>query len=617
MIIIKVRFLLDGILGPVKLCEDFSDRNVSLEDCISEIDIMTAPNSANLHSGQAKQRVNVWSHPFFLIGVILFASLAMRVAALGHWGTGAMDSEGVGYARIAQNLRAGIGYVGMTSPGLQLVFPPAFPLLIAAASFLTHDYEWAGRLVSLIFGALLPLPVFGIASRLYSRHTGYVAALLAMFYPVLVNLSFTVLSEGPYITMLLSGVYLVLRALDRPSIGNYCLVGGILGLAYLTRQEAVAPLLIAVFVAMCYTEGTLATRSKWAAAALAAFSVVALPEVVYLYSATGQIRLEEKSSLFYAQQVRTAIGQENNEAMPGEWAEHSINANLERTGTSNRSEADVLRETRVTFRQLAHNVKTGIRQNIQILLEQLTSRWLGAPFLPALAFLGALRRPWKRPLVSSHLYFMLVPLTAILATFSFSGWTTKRYYFVLLPFLLIWAANGLVGVGLWTKACIEAAGWDGISSAIAKWMVPALIGLVVVLYPVKEVRSIWEFQQGSRVTQSVKELGLWIGRQQNRQVTIMDRSTPLAFHANAQWVDFPYCDGDLALRFLDAAKVDYVVLRQGEQYTQYYQDWLTKGIPDRRAERVNVPADLAGSGITVVRWHTKESDSLEQSKPIR
>ena len=95
----------------------------------------------------------------------------------------------------------------------------------------------------------------------------------------------------------------------------------------------------------------------------------------------------------------------------------------------------------------------------------------------------------------------------------------------------------------------------------------------------------------------------------------MDRSTPLTFHANAQWVAFPYCDGDLALRFLDAAKVDYVVLRQGEKYTQYYQDWLTNGIPDRRAERVQGTSALAGSTITVFRWHREGSGLPEESKP--
>lgn len=562
-----------------------------------------ADSSADLKLGQASERVDVWTHPYFLVGVIVFVGLAVRLAALAHWGTGAIDSEGTEYARIAQNLRNGTGYVGLTSPGPQIGFPPFFPLLIAAVSFLTRDYEWAGRLVCLVSSSLLPLPIFGIASRLYNRRTGFVAALLTVFYPLLVNLSLAVLSEGLYITMLLTAVYIVLVSLDRPSLRGYFFVGVFFGLTYLTRQEAVAPLLIALFLTMFLAKATVVSRSKWVTAAVAAFAIVALPEVVYLYRATGQIRLEEKSSLFYAELVRIGIGQQNHEVMPVEWAEHSINADLERTGTSNRSEVDVVRETQISLRQLAHNVKMGVGQNLPTLLQQLSSRWMGAPFLSALALLGALRRPWRRSLVSSHLYVLLVPLTAILATFTFSGWMALRYYFVLVPFLLIWAANGLVGVGLWTKASVAAAGWHWISPVVTKWIVPGLIGLVVILYPVRGVRSLWDFQQNSRATQVIKQLGLWIGQQQNRQVMIMDRSTPLAFHANAQWVDFPYCDGDLALRFLDAAKVDYVVLRQGENYTPYYHEWLLNGIPDRRAERVKVGSASDGNEIIIFRWH--------------
>ena len=589
---------------------------LDFDGSLEEIDITMASNSANLKSGQGTQGRSAWRRDFLLLVLMTLASLAVRVAALAHWGTGAIDSEGTEYARIAQNLRSGIGYVGMTSPGPELLFPPLYPFLIGVASFLTGEYEWAGRLVSLVLGSLLPLPMFGIASRLFNRRTGFVAGMLTVFCPLLVSLSFAVLVEGPYITILFSAVYIVLHALDRPSIRMYCLAGGSFGLAYLTRQEAVGPLLIAVLLALCFTEGSFAARSKRAVAAIAVFAVVALPEVVLIYRSTGKVRLETKSSLFYAEEIRTAIGQNNNEANPVEWAQHSINANLESTGTSNRSQADVVRETRMKFGQLARIEKIGIRKNTPILLEQLSSRWLGAPFLPALALLGALRRPWRRGLVSSHLYVMLVPLTAMMATFSVT-WTDARFYFVLVPFLTIWAANGLVGVGLWTKACIDVAGWHWISPVISKWVVPGLIGLVVVLYPVKGVRSIWEFQQGSRATRGVKELGLWIGQQQKAQVRIMDRSTPLAFHANAQWVAFPYCDGDLAVRFLDAAEVDYVVLRQSEKYTQYYQDWLTNGIPDSRAERVKVPSSLSGLGITVFRWHRGGSDFPGESKPMR
>src|SRR5262249_3705454 len=111
---------------------------------------------------------------------LLAASFAIRLAGLAYWGTGAIESEGAEYARIAENLRNGVGYVGLVTPGPQLNFNPLFPLLIAGTSFLTHNYEWAGRLVALVMGALLPLPVFGIASRLFSRQAGYIAAAIAL-----------------------------------------------------------------------------------------------------------------------------------------------------------------------------------------------------------------------------------------------------------------------------------------------------------------------------------------------------------------------------------------------------------------------------------------------------
>jgi 4-amino-4-deoxy-L-arabinose transferase-like glycosyltransferase len=566
---------------------------------------MMESNSVEALSGQSQERGSVWSHRYFLMAVIVVASVAVRLAALAYWGTGAIESEGTEYATIAQNLRNGIGYVGMTSPGSQIVFPPLFPVLIAALSFLTHDYEWAGRIVSLIFQSLVPLAVFGIASRLYNRTTGLVAAALAIFSPLLVNLSFLVLSEAVYVALLFWGIYAVLLALERPSVGRYLLVGGLFGLAYLTRQEAVAPLFVAVFLTVCFAGGSLVARGKWAAVALAMFAIVALPEVIHLYKATGAIRLEEKSSLFYVEQVRTAVAQENGEALPGEWAEHSVDDNAERTGTSNRPEVEVVREAHVSRRQLMHNLKLGVKRNVPTLLQQLTAAWMGAPFLPALALLGFFRRPWKRALIPGHMYFVLVPLTAVVATFSFSGWTAIRYYFVFIPFLLVWAANGVVGIGLWKEATLAATGWKWIPPALAKWAAAGLVALIVTVYPAAGVRSLFYWQQDSRATtQATKKLGLWIAQQQNRQVKIMDRSTPLAFHANAKWVYAPYTmNEDVALRFLDKEQVDYVILRQGEKYTPYYQEWLAKGIPDPRAEKVNAAKDANGNEIEVYKWN--------------
>src|SRR5712692_8602612 len=233
---------------------------------MSTLEFLSSAPKANHSAGSLSRpshRVWVW------LTIIVVASFAVRLAAWAYWQTGAIESEGAEYARIAENLRNGVGYVGLVTPGAQLNFNPLFPLMIAGASFVTHNYELAGRLVTLLMGALLPLPVFGIASRLFNRRVGFIAATLTLLHPLLVHLSFTVFSEGPYATLLLSATYLVVRALDQSSTRNWLLVGVTFGLTWLLRAEASAALAIAVLFALFASPGERAVRLKRAMVAVA------------------------------------------------------------------------------------------------------------------------------------------------------------------------------------------------------------------------------------------------------------------------------------------------------------------------------------------------------------
>src|SRR5215471_3266180 len=140
-------------------------------------------------SPQARPRFVVdpktWHFYATFLSLLLLVTIGVRASAWRHWRTGAIESEGAEYARIAENLRNGRGYVGISTPGTQLVFPPLLPSMIATASLITlNDYELAGRLVSFLLGALLPWPVFGIANRLFHWRVAAIAAVLTVVYPV-------------------------------------------------------------------------------------------------------------------------------------------------------------------------------------------------------------------------------------------------------------------------------------------------------------------------------------------------------------------------------------------------------------------------------------------------
>jgi 4-amino-4-deoxy-L-arabinose transferase-like glycosyltransferase len=560
---------------------------------------------------------------------MVFASLAVRVAAWAYWQTSAIESEGAEYARLAENLRNGVGYVGLVTPGAQLNFNPLFPLLIAVTSFATHNYEWAGRLVTLVMGALLPLPVFGIASRLFNRRVGYIAAILTVLQPILVILSCTVFSEGPYTTLLLSAVYLVVVALHHTSTRSWLLIGAAFGLTWLLRAEASAAFAITVFFALLATPGGRTARWKRAVAAIIAFLTLVSPEVIFIYKSTGKLKLEGKSTIFFYTGMRILAAErdpgvdykspggqhevpspapnvESGQRWEDKWAFYGIDTQLKGMGFPMRSNAEVIRETHVTLKEVSRLFVAGVRRNTPELFQRLSSDWLGAPLLPALALLGALRRPWRGPQASSRVFVLLVTAAPVLAT-CFALWNEQRYYFVLVPLLSIWAANGLFEISLWTRASCASAGWAALARpTLSQYIVAGLIGIAMIISPIKSVKRIYVFADSASDAVN-KEVGMWLGQQQIRPIRIMDLSLPLTYHAGAQFAYFPYSTGDLALRYLDAARVDYLVLRHGEKFTRYYEEWLTNGIPDRRAERVQLPPVAGTDRFEVFRWHSGEA----------
>src|SRR6185503_7446333 len=166
-----------------------------------------------------------------------------------HSQTANIGGEGSEYARLADNLRTGNGYVGIFNLGPQLMFPPLYPVLIASFSLITGEAELAGRLVSLIMGTCLVVPVFFMALQIYGRRTAFIAASLVAAHPVLVKLSAEVYSEALYLTLLMSGVYWSLRSLEFENLRNNVLAGAFFALAYLTRPEAIAyPFLVGMTI---------------------------------------------------------------------------------------------------------------------------------------------------------------------------------------------------------------------------------------------------------------------------------------------------------------------------------------------------------------------------------
>jgi hypothetical protein len=422
--------------------------------------------------------------------------------------------------------------------------------------------------------------------------------MLVAVHPFFIKLSTTTFIECSYFAFLLAGIYLVLRSFDQPSIKTWCILGGAFGLAYLLRQEAIVTLAAAIVIGVALGSGTRRTKSVRVIAAAVVFSVILTPYVAFLHRVTGQFMLEGKS------RFNLAYGKLILEGLSPNEADFSINKNLEGTGVWMRPMLDTLLETRPDVMTVAQVITKAARQNAPILLGRLSDDWLGGPVLFGLAILGIFHQPWGEKKASAHLFVLISAAGSLVGPLFFPN-RSVRYSFVAVVFLMIWAGCGLVQVFHWTKINANRLIAGNLSGTLCGILLAGFFTAVILFSSFRSVDYLAEFQESAPHNIPLKQAGLWIRKQQDYPVMIMDFAANVAFHAGGRWIHFPYTTAGLALRFLDAAKVDYVVLREKGNSWAYYQDWFKNGIPNARAELVYVSSDPSPDTgrFKVFRWH--------------
>jgi 4-amino-4-deoxy-L-arabinose transferase-like glycosyltransferase len=124
--------------------------------------------------------------------------------------------------------------------------PPLYPLLLSAVSALGGTGTLAHRAAGLPLGALTIGLVGLLGRRAGGERTGLVAAGLCALYPLTIATDGALMSEtlfGPLVVLVLLAAW---RLLDRPGLTVAAGAGALLGLAALTRSEALLllPLLL-------------------------------------------------------------------------------------------------------------------------------------------------------------------------------------------------------------------------------------------------------------------------------------------------------------------------------------------------------------------------------------
>jgi 4-amino-4-deoxy-L-arabinose transferase-like glycosyltransferase len=187
------------------------------------------------------------------VALVAAAGLAVRVAYV-LWVGRRIPTMGDAetYHLLADNLSAGRGYIrphdfaltGVRVPTAE--FPPVFPGLLAAADLAGFDSVTGQKLVMTLVGTVTIVLVGLLGRRVAGPVAGLVAAGVAAVHPPFFQPDGALMGETVYGAVVVLAMVLAYAALDRPSPARWLALGAAVGVAALTRVEALGLLVVLV-----------------------------------------------------------------------------------------------------------------------------------------------------------------------------------------------------------------------------------------------------------------------------------------------------------------------------------------------------------------------------------
>ncbi|HEV7892927.1 MAG TPA: glycosyltransferase family 39 protein, partial [Pyrinomonadaceae bacterium] len=335
-----------------------------------------------------------------------------------------ISPDGVEYVAHARRLAA-----GDLANGMSTYWPPLYPALVAVASLVFRDAEFAGRFVSAVAGAALVLPAHRLARRWYGRRAALVCAALVALHPLLVYYSTTLLTESTYTLLFTCAVLAGWSALTGTTARAYAFAGALFGACYLLKPEAFGfvLLLLVMLAARRLLTKTSLRRMKAslnqtsvlnALALVAGFVAASSPQLVYIRWQTGKWFLSAKTSGHLLQGARRAGGDAAADYASG------------------------LPDAMTAFVRLAKAVR----------FEYEIFNLIFPTVFVLLVALGLFRRRWTRARAAREAY-LLAFVAAALAGYAVTL-PNIRFLAPLVPLLLCWVSKGTLELAAWARGTL-------------------------------------------------------------------------------------------------------------------------------------------------------------------
>lgn len=178
------------------------------------------------------------------LGVVALGALGIRVWAALTLDHPVVQGDAMTFHQVAQHLADGEGFRAAFEDVPTAEHPPGWELVLAAADLLGGNGYTSHRLLGALIGTLTVVGVGLLGRRVAGDAVGLVAATLAAVNPMLWGADVSLMSEPLYGLLLVAALLVATRLRDRPTVRTAAALGALIGLATLTRGEALAFLIL-------------------------------------------------------------------------------------------------------------------------------------------------------------------------------------------------------------------------------------------------------------------------------------------------------------------------------------------------------------------------------------
>lgn len=498
------------------------------------------------------------SREMVLIGILVLVALAIRILMMPR--DTVINGDGIYYTILGERFVSG-DFAG----GISAYWSPLYSILTGLSSFLVGNREFAGRLVSLISGALLIVPAFLLIRDIYGRRVAAISGVFIALDPSLIRASGWVMTESLYSLIFVGFLLVGWRALRSDAALLYFSTGLIIGAAYLVKPEAIAYMLpmLTVAIVVGLRRYRLSLRQCGASVLFLStgFLILLLPYVIFVHSKTGIWTISQKVAINlpaadFDGELLKILKVERTTMKDKIWGDDYGQQDKHTTSSAVAGSA-------------SPSDSPGLMMGALILAKKATAQlaWQIRNYLPAMfpiplllvAIAGFFCKTWTRRRAIGDAYLALFTFATLIG-YSVSA-VELRYLYPLVPIIIAWIAGGIVNLSEWCVASTWALREGRSHLRSSMFQVALVILLLAATVPLHLVYS--QGNSISNVPFEEKEVGIWLKEQgEASPPTIMSSNITPAFYAEANHLYLPDEELSTIVAYARERQATYVVFSQ-------------------------------------------------------